>query len=43
MLKEVVFSEAGRRMTFHVSGEIGGINETLGVWKDRALKGPHLI
>ena len=40
MLKEVVYSEAGRRMTFHVSGEIGGITETLGVWKDRALKAP---
>jgi hypothetical protein len=40
MLKEVVYSEAGRRMTFQASGEIGGITQTLGVWKDRALKAP---
>lgn len=40
MLKEVVFSEAGRRMSFQASGELGGITDTLGVWKDRALKAP---
>jgi len=38
MLKEVVFSEAGKRVRFQASEELGGIADTLGVWKDRALK-----
>lgn len=38
MLKEVVFSEAGKLVTFQASGELGGITETLGAWKDRALE-----
>jgi hypothetical protein len=40
MLKEVVFSEAGKRVRFQASGEIGGITDTLGVWKERALNAP---
>ena len=40
MLKEVVFSEAGQRVKFQASGELGGIAHTLGVWKDPALKAP---
>ena len=40
MLKEVVFSKAGMRMKFQAYGELGGITETLGLWKDRALTAP---
>jgi FkbM family methyltransferase len=40
MLKEVVFSEAGQRVSFQASGELGGIRDTLGLWKNRALKAP---
>ena len=40
MLKEVVFSEAGKRVSFQASGELGGIKDTLGLWKDRAEKAP---
>jgi FkbM family methyltransferase len=35
MFKEVVFSEAGKRMTFQAAGELGGIADTLGKWKDK--------
>jgi FkbM family methyltransferase len=38
MLKEVVFSEAGRKMSFQASGLLGGISDTLGAWKDTAMK-----
>jgi FkbM family methyltransferase len=40
VLKEVVFSESGRKMTFHASGDIGGIADTLGAWKDTAKSSP---
>ncbi len=40
MLKEVVFSEAGKRVSFQASGELGGIKDTLGLWKDRVQKAP---
>lgn len=40
MFKEVVFSEAGKRMTFHRAGELGGLAETLGEWKAYAEKAP---
>lgn len=40
MLKEVVFSEAGKMVKFHASQELGGISDTLGVWKDRAAEAP---
>ena len=38
MLKEVVFSEAGRKMSFQASGLLGGISDTLGAWKNTAMK-----
>jgi FkbM family methyltransferase len=38
MAREVVFSEAGKRMQFQASGEFGGITEKLGVWKDTAMQ-----
>jgi len=40
MFKEVVFSEAGKRMTFHTAGELGGLAQTLGEWKAYAEKAP---
>jgi hypothetical protein len=39
MLKEVVFSAAGQKVQFQASGELGGVADTLGTWKDRAMKG----
>ena len=38
MFKEVVFSEAGRHLTFKAASDIGGIVDTLGAWKDLAMK-----
>jgi FkbM family methyltransferase len=40
MFKEVVFSEAGKTMTFHTAGELGGLASTLGEWKAYAEKAP---
>jgi FkbM family methyltransferase len=40
MFKDVVFSEAGKRMTFHTAGELGGLKDTLGEWKAYAEKAP---
>ena len=40
MLKEVVFSEAGRTVSFQASGDIGGIAETLGIGKEMAMQAP---
>ena len=37
VLKEVVFSETGKRVTFQASGDIGGVADTLGKWKGQAL------
>jgi len=34
MVKEIVFSEVGKRMTFQAAGELGGVVDTLGMWKD---------
>jgi FkbM family methyltransferase len=40
MFKDVVYSVAGRRMTFHTAGELGGLADTLGEWKAYAEKSP---
>jgi FkbM family methyltransferase len=40
MLKEVVFSETGKQVTFKASGDVGGITDTLGAWKDRSRAAP---
>jgi FkbM family methyltransferase len=40
VLKEVVFSEPGKSVQFQAYGELGGVVDTLGVWKDRAMKAP---
>jgi FkbM family methyltransferase len=37
MLKEVVFSETGKRVRFQASGDVGGVADTLGRWKGEAL------
>ena len=40
MLREVVFSEAGQTVSFRASGDLGGIDDTLGAWKAEASKAP---
>jgi FkbM family methyltransferase len=40
MLPEVVFSEGGKRVSFHASGDLGGIADTLGAWKAKAAQAP---
>jgi FkbM family methyltransferase len=40
MLKEVVFSEAGKTMDFQAADDIGGLTETLDTWKEEADKAP---
>ena len=40
MFKEVVYSVAGRHMTFHEAGTLGGLTDTLGEWKEQAEKAP---
>jgi FkbM family methyltransferase len=36
MFKEAVFSEAGKLVKFRAAGDLGGIEDTLGKWKDVA-------
>ena len=40
MMKEVVFSEAGKVVQFHPHEGLGGIADTLGRWKDQAKEAP---
>ena len=40
MFKEVVYSEAGKRMTFNMAGGWGGLTDTLGEWKAQAEQAP---
>jgi FkbM family methyltransferase len=40
MLKEVVFSEPGKRLKFQAAGDVGGVTDTLGRWKGEALGAP---
>ena len=40
VFKDVVFSETGRRMTFHTAGGLAGLAETLGKWSTEAAKAP---
>jgi FkbM family methyltransferase len=42
MFKEVVYNEAGKRMTFRTAGELGGLADTLGEWKAYAEKAPSV-
>ena len=40
MFRDVVFSEAGRKMTFHQAGEVSGLAETHDTWKSVAERAP---
>lgn len=40
MVKEVVSSEAGKKVLFHTHDGLGGIADTLGKWKAEASKAP---
>ena len=40
MFKEVVFSEAGREMTFRAAKGLAGLEDTLGKWNTTALRAP---
>lgn len=40
MMKEVVSSVSGQTIKFHPQGALGGIEDTLGKWKDLALDSP---
>lgn len=40
MEKEVVSSAAGQRVTFYTHSGLGGIGDTLGKWKEEAMKSP---
>ena len=40
MIKEVISSEAGKKVLFHTHDGLGGIADTLGKWKDEASKAP---
>jgi FkbM family methyltransferase len=40
LFKEVVWSSAGRTVQFHAYGEMGGVSETLGTFKDEASGAP---
>jgi FkbM family methyltransferase len=42
MLKEVVFGESGKRVTFQASGDVGGVADTLGRWKGQAMGSPSV-
>lgn len=40
MLEDVVFSEAGKRVSFRAAGDLGGIADSLGAWKAQADQAP---
>ena len=40
MFKEVVFSEAGKEMTFRAAKGLAGLEDTLGKWNTTALRAP---
>ena len=42
MFKEVVYSEAGKRMEFRTAGELGGLADTLGMHKAHAEQSPSV-
>jgi FkbM family methyltransferase len=42
MFKEVVFSEAGRAMTFRAAKGLAGLEETLGRWNTTAMQAPKV-
>jgi FkbM family methyltransferase len=40
MFKDVVWSVSGHTVKFHTQGELGGVADTLGVWKETASAAP---
>ena len=40
MLKEVVFDKAGEKVQFRQAADLGGIDQTLGAWKEKAGEAP---
>lgn len=40
MMKEVVSDESGKKVSFHTHKGLGGIADTLGKWKEEAIKSP---
>jgi hypothetical protein len=40
VFRDVVFSEAGRRLTFHAAGGLGGVDDTLPAWNTTAQHAP---
>jgi FkbM family methyltransferase len=40
VFKDVVWSVPGHRVQFHTQGDLGGVAETLGAWKDIAAQAP---
>ena len=40
IFEEVVYGERGKRVAFHMAGEVGGIAESLDTWKREAEKAP---
>ena len=40
MFKEVVSSQTGKLVKFRAAGDLGGIEDTLGIWKDVAHEAP---
>jgi FkbM family methyltransferase len=40
MFKDVVYSESGKLVKFHTAGDVGGIADTLGIWKSVAEQSP---
>jgi FkbM family methyltransferase len=42
MLKEVVYGETGKPVTFQTSGDLGGVADTLGKWKGQAMGAPSV-
>lgn len=40
MLKEVVFDKAGEKVQFRQAADLGGIDQTLGAWKEKAAEAP---
>lgn len=42
LLKEVVYSETGKRVTFYAADLIGGVADSLGTYKDKAERSPSV-
>ena len=40
MFKDVVWNKSGEILVFHTAGELGGIADTLGKWKEQVIKEP---